>query len=182
MEEIRKEEFGNHIVQYSSEYSLCAGCTSCELVCSLIHDGVTSPSYNRIFLQRGGTRNMVCRIVSCQHCADHPCYEACPKKDSAMCIDENGIVYIVEENCIGCGKCMKACKYEIPRINMAKNKDRKKWKAKKCDLCRTRPEGPACVQYCPVRCLGISKETGTEVKDPEVKQKAALSEYGKKPE
>ena len=49
---------------------------------------------------------------------------------------------------------------------MAKNSSRKKWKAKKCDLCRTRPEGPACVQYCPVRCLGVSKDTGSEIRNP----------------
>jgi Fe-S-cluster-containing dehydrogenase component len=170
------QEYGKHIVQYSPQYSLCAGCTSCEVICSMVHDGVISPSYNRIFLQRGGTRDMVCRIASCQHCLEHPCYEKCPKKDSAMCIDENNIVYINEESCIGCGLCIKACKFNPPRINMAKNKDRKRWKAKKCNLCRTRAEGPACVEYCPVRCLGISKEIGNAIKDPTVPGQVSLSQ------
>lgn len=160
------EPYGEHVVQYSPEYSLCAGCTSCEIICSLVHDGLVSPSYSRISLIRGGTRNMVCHIASCQHCTDHPCYDACPKKDEAMCLDDKGIAYIREENCIGCGKCIKACRFDPPRIHMAKNSSRKKWKTKKCDLCRTRPEGPACVQYCPVRCLGVSKDTGSEIRNP----------------
>ena len=143
-----------HIVQTPMEVSLCAGCTSCEIACTLTHDGLVSPSYNRIFLERG-TRSMIHTVLSCQHCADHPCYDACPKKDSAMCIDEKGIVYIREEACIGCGLCQKACAFDPPRINMVKSADKTKRKAKKCDLCRTRPEGPACVQWCPVRCLRV---------------------------
>ena len=164
-------EYKNHIVQYSADYSLCAGCSSCEIICGLMHEGAVSPSFNRIFLERGGTRDMVCHIASCQHCVDHPCYEACPKKDEAMYINEDGIVLINEEHCIGCGKCIKACKFDPPRINMAKNSDRKKWKAKKCDMCYEREEGPACVQYCPVRCIGISKEAIGFITDPIVEEK-----------
>jgi Fe-S-cluster-containing hydrogenase component 2 len=162
-----ERKYNNHIVQYSAEYSFCAGCGSCEIICALVHDGVSSPSYNRLLLDRGGTQDMVCHVVTCQHCKDHPCYEACPKKDQAMCIDENDIVYINEEHCIGCGKCIKACNFEVPRINMAKGNSRKEWRAKKCDLCRTRKEGPACVQYCPVRCLGIDTAVGADIKDPQ---------------
>ncbi len=152
------ELYGNHVVQYAPEYSFCAGCTSCEIVCSLLHDGVVSPSYNRIFVDRG-TSTMVHRIRACKHCADHPCYEKCPKKGRAMRIDENNIVYIVEEECIGCGLCVKACRLDKPAINLVKSPDKSQRKAKKCDLCRTRPEGPACVAYCPVRCIGLSQES-----------------------
>ncbi|MGI6033179.1 MAG: 4Fe-4S dicluster domain-containing protein [Coriobacteriales bacterium] len=165
-----------HVVQYSRGYSLCAGCNSCEAVCSLTHDGINGPTRNRLFVKRGDTLDMTCEILTCQQCDDHPCYEACPKKDSAFCIDENGISYINEENCIGCGLCVKACRFEVPRINMARDKVRKKWRAKKCDLCRTRPEGPACVQYCPVRCLGVDTAHQEDVVDPEVTEKVTLGE------
>lgn len=168
--------FGRHIVQYSPEYSLCAGCNSCEAVCALLHDGVVSPSHNRLFVKRGDSLNIVCTLLTCQHCDDHPCYEACPKKDVAMKIDEEGIVYIDEDGCIGCGMCIKACKFDPPRINLAKGATRKEWKAKKCDLCRTRPEGPACVQYCPSQCLGVDTATGADVVDPEVTEKVVLGE------
>lgn len=152
------EQYGRHIVQYPANISFCAGCSSCEIVCGLVHEGVSSPSVNRIFLERGERQSLVHKILTCQHCTDHPCYEKCPKKDAAMCIDENGIVYINEENCIGCGLCAKACTFKPSRINFVKNKDKKKRKARKCDLCRTRPEGPACIEYCQVRCIGLSDQ------------------------
>lgn len=147
-------EFNKHIIQYPASYSLCLGCQSCDLVCSLIHDGVTGPNHGRIKIAEPDYKHLRFEILSCQQCTDHPCYNACPKKDSAMCIDENGIVYINEEHCIGCGLCSKKCKFTPSRINI----DRKNRKAKKCDLCRNRPEGPACIQYCPVKCLGLSVE------------------------
>ena len=149
--------YGKHIVQYPMDYSLCAGCTTCEIVCTLTHDGLVSPSYNRIFVDRG-TRSMIHTILSCQQCSDHPCYEAYPKKDKAMCIDENNIVYVNEDECVGCGLCQKACLFTPSRINMVKSDDKKQRKAKKCDMCRERPEGPACVQWCPVKCIGLSTD------------------------
>ncbi len=157
MKQSQDRTYGRHIVQYAPDYSFCAGCTSCEVVCTLTHEGYVSPSCSRLFVERDN-RSMVHTILTCQHCSDHPCYDACPKKDKAMKIDENNIVYIVEDECIGCGLCQKACVFDPPRINLVKSKDRSKNKAKKCDMCRTRPEGPACVQWCPVRCIGISDD------------------------
>ena len=61
------------------------------------------------------------------------------------------------DRCIGCGLCAKNCVMTPSRINMVKSKDRKLRKAKKCDLCRNREEGPACIRYCPSQCLGLSK-------------------------
>jgi len=152
---------GRHIVQSPPEVSFCAGCSACEIVCSLVHDGVVGHAYSRIFVNKG-TRSMVSTIYSCQHCLDHPCYEACPRKDQAMCLDENGIVYINEEHCIGCKRCIKACVFDPPRINYVHSKDKTKRKAKKCDLCRTRPEGPACIEFCQVSCLGLSKSENSD--------------------
>jgi Fe-S-cluster-containing dehydrogenase component len=99
---------------------------------------------------------MIHEVLACKHCADHPCYEKCPQKEEAMKIDENGIVYVDDEFCIGCGLCAKACTYTPSRINMVKSSDKDMRKAKKCDLCRNRKEGPACIEWCPVRCIGLS--------------------------
>ena len=147
--------FGRHIAQTPPEYSFCAGCNTCEVVCSLIHDRLVSPSYNRIFVEKE-TRMMYHTIHSCQHCSDHPCFEACPKKGEAMMVGSDGIAYVNEENCIGCGLCRKSCVFSPSRINLVKSKDRSLRKAKKCDLCAGREDGPACVQWCPVRCLSVS--------------------------
>lgn len=149
----KPESFGPHIVQCSADESLCAGCSACEIVCGLVHDGSSSPSLRRIFLKRD-TCELIHTIYACQQCVDAPCYNACPKKDTAMCIDkERSIVYINAEHCIGCKLCIKACPFEPKRIQM--NLDSPRPKAIKCDLCRNRPGGPACVEYCQVLCLSV---------------------------
>ena len=150
------EGLGNHIVQYPPEYSLCTGCVSCTIMCGLTHEGFTGRGNGHIQVDLDA-RSMIHHVLACQQCKDHPCYEACPKKDHAMCIDpETGIVYVDEEKCIGCGLCQKNCKYTPSRISMKKSRDRKGWKAVKCDLCRGVPEGPQCIKWCPVRCIGLS--------------------------
>jgi Fe-S-cluster-containing hydrogenase component 2 len=98
--------------------------------------------------------DMMHEVYTCQQCEDHPCYDACPPKIRAMQIDESGIVYIDQEKCVGCKSCIKACPFERKRINY--NYEIKK--AQKCDLCRDRPEGPACIADCQVACLQLSDQ------------------------
>jgi Fe-S-cluster-containing dehydrogenase component len=119
---------------------------------------LVSPSYKRIFLKKARSKSMIHEVLTCQHCIDHPCYDACPLQETAMCIDEDGVVYIDELNCIGCGLCAKACVLTPSRINLVKHKDRSLRKARKCDLCRGRAEGPACIELCPWICIGMSDE------------------------
>ncbi len=159
MENNVKEKFLEHIVQYPKEYSLCTGCHSCEIICGLVHEGVAGPDYGRIQVSLAPVNNLIHSVFPCEQCADHPCYNACPKKNEAMCIDEEtGVVYIVQEKCIGCGLCAKSCKFTPSRIVFNKEVDRKKRKARKCDLCRGREGGPACIEHCPVRCIGLSSQ------------------------
>ena len=47
------EEYGNHIVQYSPEYSLCTGCETCSILCGLSHEGFTGPGNSRIRIDLG---------------------------------------------------------------------------------------------------------------------------------
>ena len=152
---VNNKKYGRHIVQYPPEVSACVGCNACEIVCALVHEGKTGPMLRRIFLERDTVMLFNHVIYTCQHCVDHPCYDTCTKKDAAMCLDEEkGIVYINPEFCIGCKRCIKACPFEPKRINF--NKSEKK--AVKCDLCRDRENGPACVEFCQVRCIGLSDQ------------------------
>jgi Fe-S-cluster-containing dehydrogenase component len=105
-------------------------------------------------------------VLACMHCDDHPCYAKCPKQGAAIKLDDAGVVDIVEEACIGCGLCARNCKYTPTRINLVKSADKAKRKAKKCDLCREREEGPACVQWCPVRCIGVNGDPMPELPTP----------------
>lgn len=168
--EILKNGCLNHVVQYPPEYSMCTGCISCEMVCSVLHEGVVSPSLSRIKVKLGPTKTMLHTILSCTQCEDHPCYEKCPKKDKAMCIDpDTGIVYVNPDECIGCGLCAKNCRYEDSRIRMITVTGGKyKRRALKCDLCRGRAEGPACVQWCPARVLGLSEASNSNLTAPAV--------------
>ena len=146
-----KEATSGPIQQYPPEISLCVGCSACEIVCGLVHEGKVGPSLRRIFLERD-TILLDHKVYTCQHCPDHPCYDACPKPEEAMLLDaDNGIVTIDAESCDGCQLCIEACPFEPKRINF----DISRNKAVKCDLCRAREKGPACVEYCQVRCIGI---------------------------
>lgn len=161
-----KSGLQNHIIQYPQDYSLCTGCMSCETLCALTHDQIVSPNRTKIKIEVGYTKDMIHTVIVCQQCSDHPCYYSCPKKDEAMCIDENGIVYVDKEKCIGCGLCAKACKYDPARIFIVK-KDGKRY-ALKCDLCRDLPGGPACVEGCPAKCIDLrdnANEEGTRPRD-----------------
>ena len=147
------KKYGRHIVQTDADYSLCAGCSGCELVCGLVHEGVAGLSVRRIFVDKDDTQLMH-TVYTCQHCEDRPCYNACPRKGKAMCLDENNnIAYVNNEGCIGCGLCVKACPFEPKRISLSKPK---KGVALKCDLCRTRSAGPACIEDCQVMCIRMS--------------------------
>lgn len=68
-------------------------------------------------------------------------------------------MYIDEAFCIGCGLCARHCKFQPSRISMKRDKMRKAWKAVKCDLCRGNPEGPQCIKWCPVRRIGLSRDS-----------------------
>jgi len=90
----------------------CTGCGSCELICSLYHDGVNSPSLSRIRVVRdvlSGENS----IQVCAQCQGPECMQACPV-EKAMVVDEkSGARLIVEEECIGCGNCFRACPFNV---------------------------------------------------------------------
>jgi Fe-S-cluster-containing hydrogenase component 2 len=88
----------------------------------------------------------------CKQCNHPECYYACPLKDVALCIDSvTGARYINRDECIGCGKCIEACPFEVTRINFDVEKDI----VIKCDLCKGRAGGPVCVEICDRQALTL---------------------------
>lgn len=138
------------IVQVSSDESACTGCGTCELVCAAVHEGSVGPSLRRIWLDRDGI-NLAYRVLTCLQCDYPACYFACPLKDEALCIDGvTGARYIISDKCKpGCKVCIEACLVDPPRINF----DPERNIAVKCDLCKDRADGPACIEFCPAICL-----------------------------
>jgi anaerobic carbon-monoxide dehydrogenase iron sulfur subunit len=137
---------------YSIE-DACIGCHLCEVACITEHSRSKDPV--RAFLHEPVRPISRCTVeekdggvisfsTNCRHCDEPDCLRACIS--GAIQKDENGVVRMDVEQCIGCWSCVMACPYGAVQRNL------KAKKANKCDLCPDR-ETPACVSACPNRAL-----------------------------
>ncbi len=126
--------------------TICIGCRVCEIICSLIHEGLVRPDVARLSVIRYALQGSEYDIFTCHQCEEPSCLYSCPV--NAIIIDEakENVVILDEESCIGCKACIDACNYVPSRINFDENNNI----AIKCDLCNGHPE---CVEYCPVGAL-----------------------------
>jgi len=161
------------------DVSKCIGCKACQVACLEWNDlqeevGVNVGVYdnphdlteNTWTLMRyaehvngEGNLEWLIRKDGCMHCEDPGCLKACPAP-GAIVQYANGIVDFVQENCIGCGYCIKGCPFNIPRISQVDQK------AYKCTLCSDRVsvgQAPACAKACPTQAIYFgSKEDMVE--------------------
>jgi len=105
--------------------------------------------------------------VACQQCENPECVKACPT--TATWQEEDGIVVVDYDWCIGCRYCMAACPYGArhfnwtepgipkdetnPKTHYLGNRPRSHGVVEKCTFCiqRTRTgRYPACAEACPV--------------------------------
>jgi len=105
--------------------------------------------------------------VACQQCENPPCTKVCPV--GATWKEQDGIVVVDYDWCIGCRYCMAASPYGARHFNWAEpsipkgelnpnthylgNRPRKKGVVEKCTFCIQRTRAgryPACVEVCPV--------------------------------
>lgn len=87
----------------------------------------------------------------CNHCSKPACLEACPV-DAIYKREEDGIVLINQEKCVGAQDCIKACPYAKVYFNPAVNK------GNKCIGCYPRiekGESPACAAQCVGRAMHV---------------------------
>lgn len=140
---------------------LCTSCKCCVAACKDKNDSPVGTKYRRVVDYAGGDwavdSSGVCSAngvfvyslsYSCMHCADPACVRVCPA--AAMTKRDDGIVYVNQNRCLGCGCCALACPYNAPRMNPVRNV------MGKCDFCMDfidRGENPACVDACQMRCL-----------------------------
>ncbi len=90
----------------------CIGCYGCQTSCKAENGTPPGVTFARLESQEFGTYPNVARIslpLLCMHCEEPPCEKVCPTK--ATQIRADGIVFVDEENCIGCKYCMIACPY-----------------------------------------------------------------------
>lgn len=135
----------------------CLRCHACENACAAVHSsagtfigavlaGEKPHSAVRMLLNpKGGVFALRCR-----HCLQPECVSACPvgamKRDTP-----DGPVWCDTEECIGCFLCADACPVgAIGRYEDVQHPF-------KCDLCRGREGGPACVEACPTGALTFAE-------------------------
>lgn len=142
----------------------CTGCKTCQLSCKDYKDLPVDVNFRRVYeyvggewLPEGEGKNQVWRqevfayytSIACNHCADPACVKVCPS-GAMHKRDDNGLVIVNEDVCIGCKSCAMACPYGAPQFNA------KKGHMTKCDGCQDRlAQGlkPVCVASCPLRAL-----------------------------
>ncbi len=136
----------------------CTGCYACTVACRDWHDvSDTSVIWRRVVAHESGiypVLQLSYMSISCLHCADPPCAEACPA-DAIYKREQDGVVLVDRSACLGkdsCGRfCSDACPYDIPQFGSEPDA-----KMQKCTLCVERLENgqkPVCVEACPMRAL-----------------------------
>jgi Fe-S-cluster-containing dehydrogenase component len=169
---------------YAINLSKCNGNGKCVEACHKEnnHDRSTNQSYIRVLEMDKGSMDMETgnttythavpqddkfyMPVQCQQCDNPPCVTVCPVE--ATWKEEDGIVVVDYNWCIGCRYCEAACPYHARRFNWEapsipaeevncdqsylSNRIRPQGVMEKCHFClhRTR-EGrmPACLEACP---------------------------------
>jgi Fe-S-cluster-containing dehydrogenase component len=186
---------------YALNLSICIGCRKCAEACHIEnnHDRPSQQSYIRVFEMEKGSMDMgkgttdynhpvphpdkFYMPVQCQQCERPPCVSVCPVE--ATWKEDDGIVVVDYNWCIGCRYCQAACPYDARRFNWTKpeipkeeinpvqsylsNRIRPQGVMEKCTFClhRTR-EGrlPACLEACPTgaRVFGNLLDPDSEIR------------------
>lgn len=123
-------------------YEKCTGCRLCELICSVVHEGVSNPSRSRIKVMKWESEGLYIPM-SCQQCEDAPCMNVCPVKAISR-DDKLDYLKIDYDICIGCRSCVSACPFGAMSFDVVARK------VVKCDLCDGDPQ---CVRFCEVKAL-----------------------------
>lgn len=141
--------------------SRCTGCKTCAMACKDFYDIGTDRDWRRVYEYAGGNwmQNKdgswqpdvfsYYMSISCNHCDKPACVAACPT-GAMHKREQDGLVAVNQERCIGCQYCGMACPYGAPQYDSSKKV------MSKCHGCYVRVEQgkrPVCVEACPLRVL-----------------------------
>ncbi len=141
----------------------CTGCRGCINACKFENNTTLdfAVSYRWYVERESGAYPRPKReffTLACNHCKEPACLAACPV-DAISRRENDGIVLIDQDKCIGCQYCVWACPYGVPQFNEVTQK------VEKCTFCVHRIDQglvPACVQTC----VGKAIEFGYDVQAP----------------
>ena len=139
--------------RFHFDMTACVGCHCCEVACNEQNNNPAEIKWRRVGEMETGSFPDVLQLfnsMSCNHCIDPACLNGCPT-NSYIKLD-NGIVYHVDEDCIGCQYCTWNCPYEVPVFH------KERGIVTKCHMCVDKLEAkqtPACVQACPAGAISI---------------------------
>lgn len=189
----------------------CIGCQTCAVACKMQNNVPLGMLWNRVLTEGGehldrarGTYPYLTKSwlpLSCQHCENAPCVKVCPV-GATYKREEDGLVLINYDKCIGCRYCMAACPYNVRVFNWkepvcqpghdygdAKVPKRRKGIVEKCSFCAERVDQglePMCVVCCPAKArkFGDLNDPNTEVAAliRQRKTRILLEDKGAKPQ
>jgi len=172
---------------YALDVSRCVGCRRCEYACIEENNQGREPELHWIRVLEMEQKHGIdfqhadpyyepeevpepghfYLPVACQHCRNAPCVKSCPV--GATWQEDDGIIAIDYNWCIGCRCCIAACPYGARHFNWTEpevpndelnpdqhylgNRPRPKGVVEKCTFCihRVREgKNPACMDACPV--------------------------------
>ena len=93
----------------------CDGCKECTGACQVTHYLSNDQEWIKVYeveTESGGTVFMP-RL--CMHCEEAPCLKVCPVR--ATFKNDQGLILIDQDLCIGCRICMAACPYDARYFN-----------------------------------------------------------------
>lgn len=128
----------------------CYGVHACSVACKAEFDVPLGHNRSWVeYIEKGTYPNVSRSFLPrlCNHCSKPNCVSVCPT-GATWQREEDGIVVIDPDICIGCKYCVLACPYDMRFPNPVTGA------ADKCDFCIHRvSQGlePACVEACPSR-------------------------------
>ena len=104
---------------FSFQAERCSGCMACVVACMDQKDlAAEAPSLRQVtMLEPDGAEPSApwWMSLSCQHCDDAPCLQACITGAIYRCA-ETGFVKLNPAACVGCHTCALACPFGAPRF------------------------------------------------------------------
>ncbi len=138
----------------------CIGCDTCVIGCK-VENGVPQgqariavlDTHRRSTFERPAGQfpqlQQYWLPTMCHHCVDAPCVKVCPTY-TLWRRDEDGLVMLDADKCIGCQRCGEACPYDAISFDAVDGT------ADKCTMCAHRLDDglkPSCALVCPTRAI-----------------------------